>query len=98
MGGVFASAAGTSLLISALILLALFTKGWKCIANVEWSTVFSSDVWSPRDGQFSMSTLLTGSIIITGIALLVAAPLGLGASIYLAEYARPGVRRVLKPI
>jgi phosphate transport system permease protein len=98
MGGVFASAAGTSLLISALILLALFTKGWKFIANVEWGTIFSSDVWSPRDNQFSMTTLLSGSIIVTGIALLVAAPLGLGASIYLAEYARPSVRRVLKPI
>jgi phosphate transport system permease protein len=97
-GAVFAAAAGASLLISALILLALFTKGWKFIANVEWGTVFSSDVWSPRDGQFSITTLLSGSIIITGIALLVAAPLGLGAAIYLAEYARPGVRRVLKPI
>jgi len=98
MGGVFAAAAGTSLLISALILLALFTKGWKFISNVEWGTVFSSDVWSPRDNQFSMTTLLAGSVIVTGIALLVAAPLGLGASIYLAEYARPNVRRVLKPI
>jgi phosphate transport system permease protein len=98
MGAVFGLAAGASLLISALILLALFTKGWKFFSEVEWSTVFGTDVWAPRDGEFSLSTLLTGSIIVTGVAMLVAAPLGLGAAIYLAEYARPRVRRVLKPI
>jgi phosphate transport system permease protein len=30
--------------------------------------------------------------------MLVAVPVGLGAAVYLAEYARPGVRRVLKPL
>ena len=98
MGTLFGLAAGASLLISALILFALFTKGWKFISEVEWSTVFGSDVWAPRDGEFSISTLLVGSIVVTGVAMLVATPLGLGAAIYLAEYARPRVRRVLKPI
>ena len=32
------------------------------------------------------------------IAMLVAAPLGLGAAIYLSEYASPRARRTLKPI
>jgi phosphate transport system permease protein len=98
MGGVFAAAAGASLLISALILIALFTKGWAFFSDVEWGSVFGSDVWAPRDGEFSITTLLVGTIVVTGVAMVVAAPLGLGAAIYLAEYARPGVRRVLKPI
>ena len=37
-------------------------------------------------------------MIVTGIAMLVAVPLGLGAAIYLAEYAPPRVRRICKPI
>src|SRR5690606_12667431 len=45
-----------------------------------------------------VTTILVGSLIVTGIAMLVATPMGLGAAIYLAEYARPGVRTVLKPI
>lgn len=98
MGIVFASAAGASLLISALILFSLFTKGWEFFSDVEWGSVFGSDVWAPRDGEFSITTLLVGTTVVTGVAMVVAAPLGLGASIYLAEYARPGVRRVLKPI
>ena len=34
----------------------------------------------------------------TGIVSLVAMPLGLGAAIYLSEYASPCVRRILKPV
>jgi phosphate transport system permease protein len=39
-----------------------------------------------------------GSLIVTVVAMVVAAPLGLGAAIYLAEYAGARVRRLLKPI
>src|SRR5687767_3197271 len=98
MGSVFGVAAGVSLLISALILYSLFTKGWDFFTDVEWSKVFGSDLWAPRSGEFSITTLLVGSIVVTGVALVVAAPLGLGAAVYLAEYARPRVRRTLKPI
>jgi phosphate transport system permease protein len=35
---------------------------------------------------------------VTAIAMVVATPLGLGAAMYLSEYARPRARRVLKPI
>jgi phosphate transport system permease protein len=40
--------------------------------------------------------LITGTLLITGIALIVAVPLGLGAAIYLSEYARPRTRRFMK--
>ena len=39
-----------------------------------------------------------GSLVVTGIAMIVATPLGLGAAAYLSEYAKPGARRKLKPI
>jgi phosphate transport system permease protein len=38
-----------------------------------------------------------GSLLVTGLAMLDAVPLGLGAAVYLSEYAKPRVRRVLKP-
>jgi phosphate transport system permease protein len=37
-------------------------------------------------------------MVISAIGMLVAIPLGLAAAIYLAEYARPGVRKTIKPI
>ena len=60
-------------------------------------TVFDAGSWSPRQGEFGITTILAGTLIVTGIAMLVAAPLGLGAAIYLSEYAQPA-RTVLKPI
>ncbi|HUS41795.1 MAG TPA: phosphate ABC transporter permease subunit PstC [Ilumatobacteraceae bacterium] len=54
--------------------------------------------WFPRRGIFDIGTLVVGTFIVTGIAMLVAIPLGLGASVYLAEYARPKVRKTVKPI
>ena len=54
--------------------------------------------WFPRRGLFDIGTLIVGTFIIAIIAMAVAVPLGLGAAIYLAEYANPRVRRVIKPI
>jgi phosphate transport system permease protein len=98
MGIVFFLAAATSLLVTALILYSLFSNGWDFFAEVEWSTVFGSDAWNPRQDNFSLSTIVSATLIVTGIAMIVATPLGLGAAVYLSEYARPRVRLVLKPI
>jgi len=54
--------------------------------------------WFPRRGLFDMSTIIVGTFVIVGIAMIVAVPLGIGAAVYLAEYARPRVRKVVKPI
>ena len=63
------------------------------------STSSPGGTWDPRiSGQYGVWPLINGTLLITGIALLVAVPLGLGTAIYLAEYARPRVRRVVKPV
>jgi phosphate transport system permease protein len=56
-----------------------------------------TDGWFPRRGMYDVKTLVTGSVIVTVIAMLVAVPLGLGAAIYLSEYAPGRVRKMLKP-
>ena len=55
--------------------------------------------WSPNfePASFGVLPLVWGTFLITGIGLLVAVPLGLGSAIYLSEYARPRVRKTLKP-
>ncbi|MFG3497350.1 phosphate ABC transporter permease subunit PstC [Streptomyces sp. NPDC047928] len=60
---------------------------------------FTGTEWTPlfADKKFGVLPLVAATLVITGIALLVAIPVGLGAAIYLSEYARPGVRKVLKP-
>jgi phosphate transport system permease protein len=98
MGSIFFVAAALSVLISTLILVSLFSNGIEFFTDVDWGRVFANDAWNPRQGRYSISTIVAGSLIVTGVAMLVATPLGLGAAVYLSEYARPSVRSALKPI
>src|SRR5680860_1874635 len=61
--------------------------------------VFGTD-WSPiiKPQSFGVLPLVSGTLLITAVALAVAIPLGLGSAIYLSEYARPRVRKTVKPI
>lgn len=54
--------------------------------------------WAPQIGNFGVLPLLSSTIRVSLIAMVVAIPLGLGAAIYLSEYAKPRVRATLKPI
>ncbi len=64
--------------------------------------------WSPQtairadqvgsSGAFGIVPLVTGTLLITVIAIAVAGPLGLFAAIYMAEYASPRTRSIVKPI
>ncbi len=63
---------------------------WDFLTGTEWSPLFA-------DPRFGVLPLITGTLLVTGLALLVAIPLGLGAAIYLAEYATPRTRRIVKP-
>lgn len=49
------------------------------------------------EGQFAVLPLLVGTLMVTLIALLVSVPLGLGAAMYLSEYASRRARKILKP-
>ena len=55
--------------------------------------------WAPTGTPpaFGFLSLLTGTLLITAIAIVVAAPLGLLSAIYMAEYASQTLRQVLKP-
>ena len=58
------------------------------LGGTEWFPLFS-------EPSFGVLPLITGTLLVSGVALLVAVPIGLGAAIYLAEYASGRVRSVL---
>lgn len=93
----FLGAAALSIVISALIVLSLVREAWVFISQVDLSTLWT-DGWFPRRGLYDLKTLVAGTLIVTLIAMVVASPLGLGAAIYLSEYAGPRVRKILKPV
>ena len=91
-------AALISILISALIVYALFSEAWVFMREIDWGTTWGEVGWFPRRGLYDMPTLLIASAWVTGIAMMVAGPIGLGTAVYLSEYASPRNRRILKPI
>ena len=93
----FFGAATVSLLISALIVLSLVGRAIGFLTQIDLSSLWSLG-WFPRRGFFDIKTIVVGTLLISAIAMVVAAPLGLGAAIYLSEYASSRSRRFLKPI
>lgn len=98
IGRVMYGAALVSVLVSALIIYALLSEAWVFIRDVDWSATWGQLGWFPRRGIYDMPTLLVASLWTTAIAMVVATPLGMGAAIYLSEYARPRHRAICKPI
>lgn len=95
--GIFLTAGLSSMAISAAIVASLLGESITFLRSIELSSLWSTG-WFPRQAKFDLSTLFMGSLIVTAIAMVIAAPLGLGAAVFLAEYAQPRVRRILKPI
>ncbi len=100
-------AAGVSILVSIGIVFSLATdtfdflaflvRGDETSAAPGLGALFSDKGWRPADLAFDLRTILIATGIISGVAMAVAVPLGLGAAVYLSEYARPRVRRAVKP-
>jgi phosphate transport system permease protein len=99
MRHVFQSAAVVSVTITLLIVFVLARGALNFLSEIDWDLSKLSDTgWFPRRERFDLRTIIVGSIVMGSVAMLVAVPFGLGTAIYLSEYARPGVRRVVKPI
>jgi phosphate transport system permease protein len=95
----FASAM-VSVLTTIGIVASLLGETIRFFGEVSIVDFFTGGEWSPlfSDPQFGIRPLVIGTLTITAIALVVAGPLGLGCAIYLSEYAKPRVRKVLKPV
>ena len=100
---VFLSAAVFTVLVSISIVLSLvgeavaFLQGIAAEVEEGLGSLFA-DGWFPRRDRFDLRTIIWHTLVVSAIAMVVATPLGLGAAVYLSEYARPWVRRILKPV
>lgn len=97
MRGLFFAAALLSIVISIAIVLSLAEGAFEFLRRVEFGTLWSRG-WFPRSNLFDIKTIFVGTLMVSAIAMVVAGPLGLGAALYLSEYASPRARRFLKPI
>ncbi len=59
---------------------------------------FTGTAWQPSGGKFGILPLLNATLMTSLAAMFVAIPLGLGAAVYLSEYATERTRASLKPV
>ena len=97
MRGIFLACAALSIVVSAAIILSLIGNALTFAFQVDPAALVAGG-WFPRRGMYDIATIVAGTLVISAIGMLVAAPLGIGAAIYLSEYASRRVRRWLKPM
>lgn len=91
------AAAAASVIITGLILFVLVRGAIDFLRLVDLEQLVDTG-WFPRRDRFDLGTIVVGSVVMGFVAMVVALPLGLGAAIYLAEYASSRTRSIIKPI
>ena len=96
---VLALCALVSVLTTVGIIIALVVPTIEFFQEVSIVEFFTGDRWAPlfEPPSYGVRPLLAGTFTVTFWAALVALPFGLGAAVYLSEYAKPRVRNILKP-
>lgn len=81
------------------IIVSLVSPTIDFFQQVPISRFFSGEEWAPTftPGSFGVWPVVVGTFNVTFWALVIAVPCGLGAAIFMSEYASPRVRKVLKP-
>lgn len=90
MVAVFTTVAITAILIYESLGFFEIVSVWDFITGTVWSPLFENP-------KYGILPLISGTLTITGIALLVAVPMGTIIAIYLSEFAPHSVREVIKP-
>lgn len=89
-----------AIVILGAIALFLVVNATRALAEVGLGTMLSGTAWYPTSspGKFGMLPLVLGSLAVTGVALLVAIPLGVGAAVYISEFSRGAYKDILKSV
>jgi phosphate transport system permease protein len=97
IGRLFFAAALVSVVITAFIIFTVFEQAVEFLLKIDLSQLVAPG-WFPRRGLFDVATIFVGTLLVTGIAMLIAGPIGILSAIYLSEYASPRTRGTVKPI
>ena len=89
-----------SILTTIGIVLTLVIESFGFFREVSPLEFVSGTRWAPilKPRSYGVLPLVAGTILVAGIAIAVAVPVGLSIAIFLSEYASNSVRKILKPI
>ena len=94
------SAASLTVISIIIIAYSLISESYSFFTQVSLYEFFFGTQWSAffDNKAFGTLPLLAGTMLSSAVALGIAIPIGLGASIFLSEYSSIGLRKIIKPI
>jgi phosphate transport system permease protein len=106
VGLLLLAASGIAILTTLGIVLSLVTEAFRFFTFISPLDFFFGTVWNPiftttetgDYGDYGLLPLLSGTLMVSFIAMLVAVPVGLMTAIYLSQYASPRFRSMAKPV
>jgi phosphate transport system permease protein len=95
-----ATAAVITILTTIGIIWVLLSESFGFFSRVSIVDFFTDTQWTPlfSDKHYGILPLISGTLLTTFIAIVVAVPVGLTIAIYLNEYAPPVFRNIIKPL
>lgn len=87
----------SAILFILMILYFLLKEGLPALVNVSLSNLFGT-TWYPIENYFGILPLISGSLIVTLGAALIAVPFGVGTAIFISEVAPQWSNDILKPL
>jgi len=93
-------AGGITVLTTLGILYVLLSESISFFSEVSLFDFLTDTEWTPlfTNKHFGIMPLVSGTLLITFIAILVAVPLGICIAVYLSEFASPKFRKTIKPM
>jgi phosphate transport system permease protein len=88
----------SAIIFVVLIFFFLLREGLPALVEVPLKDLFSTR-WYPIEGNnFGILPLITGSVVVTVGAMLIAIPFGIGTAVLMSEVAPRWMREILKPL
>ncbi len=96
MKGSIFGIAGFNIVLVFMIFFFVFLNSLNFFEKVSIKDFFLGREWISLSESYGLLPLLVGSFWVTGIAILIAAPLSIVTAVYISEYADPKIREGLK--
>lgn len=97
MRTVFLICACVSILAVVLICVYLFATGVPAMKEIGFTDFLFGQKWKPSSGYFGIFPMIIGSILVTGIAVVVGVPAGMLCAVFMAHYCPAWLYRFVKP-
>ena len=97
MHALFLICACVSILAMVLICVYLFASGVPAIGEIGVTDFLFGTKWKPSSGYYGIFPMIIGSILVTGIAVVIGVPIGILCAVFMSHYCPKKLYRFVKP-